>query len=70
MQQYEAIGASLRTLIDHALGSDWDWDGRRALDFGCGAGRVLRHFAGEAEAGEFWGCDIDDASIAWLRQRL
>lgn len=40
------------------------------LDFGCGAGRTLRHFMDEAQACEMWGCDIDEASIAWLDEHL
>ena len=40
------------------------------LDFGCGAGRTLRHFLEEAESGTFYGCDIDAPSIAWLEANL
>ena len=46
------------------------WDGKRALDFGCGSARVLRHFADEAGSAAFWGCDIDRASIEWDRAHL
>lgn len=42
----------------------------RILDFGCGAGNVIRHFAHEARSGEVWGSDIDAASIAWLQHNL
>jgi SAM-dependent methyltransferase len=42
----------------------------RILDFGCGAGNVIRHFAREARSGEVWGTDIDAASIAWLEHNL
>jgi SAM-dependent methyltransferase len=64
------MGIFLRSFIEDALPSDWTWTGRRVLDFGCGAGRVLRHFASEAADGEFWGCDIDGPSIEWLRRNL
>jgi SAM-dependent methyltransferase len=40
------------------------------MDFGCGAGRTLRHFVEEAEHAEIWGVDIDAPSIAWLRETL
>jgi SAM-dependent methyltransferase len=40
------------------------------LDFGSGAGKVLRHFAEEARVAEFHGCDIDGPSIDWLRREL
>ena len=52
------------------LPTEWSFEGRRVLDFGCGAGRTLRHFLGEAEIAEFWGCDIDEASIAWVSEHL
>jgi SAM-dependent methyltransferase len=42
----------------------------RVLDFGCGAGNVIRHFKEEAEAGEVWGVDIDARSIEWLTTHL
>ena len=48
------------------LPADWTFDGKSVLDFGCGAGRTLRHFLDEAESGSFYGCDIDAPSIAWL----
>jgi SAM-dependent methyltransferase len=63
---YEAIGRHSRERIERLLPADWSWDGKRVLDFGCGAGRTLRHFLDEAERAEFFGCDIDAASIAWL----
>ncbi len=67
---YDRMGAFLRGFIEDALPDDWTWTGRRVLDFGCGAGRVLRHFAPEAADGEFWGCDIDGPSIEWARRNL
>lgn len=58
-----------RTLLD-LLGSDFSFEGRRFLDFGCGAGKLLRHLLPEAETAEIYGCDIDDASISWLQRHL
>jgi SAM-dependent methyltransferase len=63
-------GAAARRRIEALLPVDWSFEGKRVLDFGCGAGRVLRHFLDEAESAEFWGCDIDRASIEWLRENL
>ena len=41
------------------------------LDFGCGAGRTLRHFLPEAAGGaEIWGADIDEPSIDWISRNL
>jgi len=67
---YDRTGRGHRKLIEDILPDDWSWSGRRVLDFGCGAGRVLRHFASEAGDGEFWGCDIDRPSIAWMRDHM
>jgi SAM-dependent methyltransferase len=67
---YDRIGRTSREQILRMLPEGWDFAGRRALDFGCGAGRTLRHFIGEADAAEIWGCDIDEPSIAWVRDRL
>jgi len=69
-QNYERFGRASRDAIVEALPADWTWDGKRVLDFGCGAGRTLRHFIAEARAGEFYGCDIDEPSIEWLREHL
>lgn len=40
------------------------------LDFGCGSGRVLRHFLPEAETAELHGCDIHGPSIEWIQANL
>jgi SAM-dependent methyltransferase len=43
---------------------------RSVLDFGCGAGRVLPHFAQLAPDSACAGCDVDDSAIGWAaRQR-
>jgi len=38
------------------------------LDFGCGCGRVIRHWAGLSA--DIHGCDYNRRSIAWCRQNL
>ncbi|MBX3363157.1 MAG: class I SAM-dependent methyltransferase [Phycisphaeraceae bacterium] len=40
------------------------------LDFGCASGRVLRHFACQADGLEVWGCDISPSHVAWVRRHL
>ena len=67
---YEELGAQTKRAIVRLLPEDWSFAGKRVLDFGCGAGRTLRHFLDEAETGEFWGADIDAPSIDWLRAEL
>jgi len=44
--------------------------GGRVLDFGCGCGRILRHFARYAATCEFSGTDVDDTAVAWRREHL
>jgi SAM-dependent methyltransferase len=70
IESYERAGADVRARVESMLPEGWTFEGRRVLDFGCGAARVLRHFLDEAERAEFWGCDIDGASIDWVRANL
>jgi SAM-dependent methyltransferase len=70
MRTYTEMGAQTRRVITSLLPDDWSWEGKRALDFGSGAGRTLRHFLPEAEQAEFWGADIDLASIEWMQANL
>jgi SAM-dependent methyltransferase len=63
-------GRRLRGVIEGLLPDDWRWADKRVLDFGCGAGRVLRQFAAEATEGQFWGSDIDAPSIDWAATHL
>jgi SAM-dependent methyltransferase len=67
---YDRLGAEAKGALLNMLPDEWLFDGKSVLDFGCGAGRILRHFLSEAESAEFWGTDIDAASIAWLERHL
>jgi SAM-dependent methyltransferase len=68
---YDRIGATTREKLLAALPSEFSWDGARVLDFGCGAGRALRHLDDEARrCDEFLACDIDRASIDWVKANL
>jgi len=42
---------------------------RVAMDLGCAAGRMIRHFPRD-EDGELWGLDISGPHIAWCEQNL
>jgi len=44
--------------------------GIRVLDFGCGAGRVIRWFYDVADGCEMWGADISAEHIIWLQRHL
>jgi SAM-dependent methyltransferase len=67
---YDEFGAETRDEILSRLPSDWTFEGRTVLDFGCGAGRTLRHFVREAEVGRVLGCDIHAESVQWLQATL
>jgi SAM-dependent methyltransferase len=70
LELYEMLGRETRDQILSMLPGDWSMEGKRVLDFGCGAGRTLRHFLSDASQAEFWGCDIDTPSVDWLKQNL
>lgn len=42
----------------------------RVLDFGCGAGRMLRHLEGRIPAREIWGVDVEADAIRWCKQHF
>lgn len=67
---YEATGRAIRQDLIAALPTGYSLEGRRVLDFGCGAGRALRHFVRSGPDAEFWGCDIDAESVGWLQEHL
>src|ERR1700722_20119899 len=70
MEYYDEIGRRTRDEIIARLPPDWSFAGTRVLDFGCGAGRTLRHFADKTAEAEVWGCDVDEPSIHWLNDHL
>jgi SAM-dependent methyltransferase len=70
LDTYDRLGADTKRLLLELLPSDWSFAGKRVLDFGCGAGRTLRHFLDEAAHAEIWGADIDSPSIEWLQANL
>jgi len=70
VENYRRMGGHLRDVVCDHLGDRWPRDGARALDFGCGCGRVLRQFARDVRAGQLVGCDIDADSVAWVASRL
>ena len=67
---WEKLGPETKTAIVDLLGEDFSFEGKRALDFGCGAGRTLKHFLPEAEGAELWGVDIDATSIDLLQETV
>jgi SAM-dependent methyltransferase len=67
---YEEMGAQTKQALLGLLPDGWSFEDKRVLDFGCGAGRTLRHFLAEADGAELWGADQDAASIDWIQANL
>ena len=67
---YELQGSDTRDQLVGMLPDGYSFEGRSLLDFGCGAGRTLRHFHDEAGSTRVVGCDIDQRSIDWLNANL
>jgi len=70
VEEFEGAGRACYLGLLDGLPSDFSLEGKRILDFGCGAGRVLRHFIDGPERTELWGCDVHGPSIEWLRENL
>ncbi len=70
LASYEQLGAEARQVILDTLPDDWSPKGKRILDFGAGAGKVLRHLVDDWSDAELEGCDIDRASIEWLEANM
>lgn len=70
MDLYEWLGAYTSQRLTELGPGNVSPVGQRWLDFGCGAGRTMRHFLAEAEVAEIWGTDIDGRSISWLNEHL
>jgi ubiquinone/menaquinone biosynthesis C-methylase UbiE len=63
LASFDEAGGHMRHVIVDLLGPDWSFSGKQVLDFGCGAGKVLRHPLEEARTATFHVCDIDQPSI-------
>jgi SAM-dependent methyltransferase len=71
MEQFVDAGARISAAVRDLLPEDWSFEGRTILDFGCGAGRLLRHLAyTDAQVATIHGCDVDAELIAWVQENL
>ncbi|HEX8066188.1 MAG TPA: class I SAM-dependent methyltransferase [Thermoleophilaceae bacterium] len=67
LEVYERRGREHWDLVRSLLPDGFALEGRRALEFGCGAGRILTHAAADDTGAELWGAEIDEESVDWLR---
>ena len=70
--EYLSLGeAHVDTMISITNSSDFSFrEGNRILDFGCGAGRMIRWLDKVAAQCEIWGLDINARCIKWCQQNL
>lgn len=68
---YLSSGAADVRMLRNLIGEDGvSFSAAPILDFGCGAGRMIRHLGAEAEATEVWGADIHADAIHWAQAHL
>jgi SAM-dependent methyltransferase len=66
MNSLKALGEFLEPLSRHARLDSC----KRILDWGCGCGRLARHFVSLPHSPAVTGCDIDPEAIAWCQENL
>jgi ubiquinone/menaquinone biosynthesis C-methylase UbiE len=62
--------ADTRTLRRILAEDGFDQMGERIMEFGCSAGRLIRHLEPEAALNEVWGIDLHSAAIHWAQAHL
>jgi SAM-dependent methyltransferase len=69
---YLSLGETqVDTMLSIVNSSDFSLrEGSRILDFGCGAGRMIRWLDKVAAQSEIWGLDINARCIKWCQQNL
>jgi SAM-dependent methyltransferase len=63
-------GPETRTILLDLIPDDFAWEGKRVMDFGCGAGRTLVNFRDEAEVAEIWGVDVYEGALKHVQAEL
>jgi SAM-dependent methyltransferase len=70
MDRYLENGRRHRAIVENYLPEGWDWEAKTYLDWGSGAGRMIRHFLPEASTNRIIAADIDEPSVQWIRENL
>jgi ubiquinone/menaquinone biosynthesis C-methylase UbiE len=64
-------GPHVRAMLDICAASGFRMEaGKRVLDLGCGAGRMIRHLEPYADGANIWGVDISAEHILWCKRNL
>jgi SAM-dependent methyltransferase len=73
LHSFLSVGSScandIKRLLLNTVGEDLPAFSH-VLDFGCGCGRVLRHFHNLSTSCRFYGTDIDEQAIDWCSRHL
>ena len=70
VDRYLEVGRRHRELVESYLPPDWAWSGKTYLDWGSGAGRLIRHFVPEAATNRIMAADIHEPSVDWINVNL
>src|SRR5215207_5146660 len=68
--EFFRAGPETRDVLLDLIPRDFEWSGKRVMDFGCGVGRTLAHFREEAEAAEIWGVDVSADALRGVEEGL
>lgn len=67
---FEERGRLQWQFVKTLLPAGWEFNDRRVFDFGCGVGRTLLPALESDPQAEYWGCDVHESSIEWLRHQV
>jgi 2-polyprenyl-3-methyl-5-hydroxy-6-metoxy-1,4-benzoquinol methylase len=70
--RHVAVGgySNFRSVAQIAERYGADLSSANILDWGCGHGRVIRHFGQQDVGAELWGVDVDRENVGWLAEHF
>ncbi|HEY7369284.1 MAG TPA: class I SAM-dependent methyltransferase [Thermoanaerobaculia bacterium] len=69
-REYERAGGDAARSVLDAFGAHGNSPGGRWLDFGCGSGRLARHFLASPSRPRLVGADVDLEALLWCARHL
>ena len=69
-KRYYENGFSNANLLKEKFEKYLDLEGKKVLDWGCGPGRIIRHFPELLPKSEFYGTDYNVKSITWNKEHI